>query len=165
MRAVAAFLGAQPALLYGYYLWGGVKEILAATLVATGFGLATAALPVRGLRSALPTVIVAVALADSLSLSGIVWLVPALAAVAVGAWRGSSPPFRRRVGVGAVIVAFGAAPALAMASFVSPFRTAFTGGDRAREPDQARQSASACGGAGPPGTSGSTPCCRRSRAA
>ena len=43
--AVAAFLGAQPALLYGYYLWGGVKEMLAATLVATGFGLATAALP------------------------------------------------------------------------------------------------------------------------
>ena len=99
MRAVAAFLGAQPALLFGYYLWGGVKEILAATLVATGFGLATAALPVRGLRSALPTVIVAVALADSLSLAGVVWLVPALAAVAVGAWRGSSPPFRRRVGV------------------------------------------------------------------
>jgi hypothetical protein len=128
MRAVAAFLGAQPALLYGYYLWGGVKEILAATLVATGFGLATAALPVRGLRSAVPTVIVAVALADTLSLAGVVWLAPALAAVAVGAWRGSSPPFRRRAGVGAVIVAFGAAPALAMASFVSPFRTAFTGG-------------------------------------
>jgi hypothetical protein len=128
MRAVAAFLGAQPALLYGYYLWGGVKEILAATLVATGFGLATAALPVRGLRCVLPTVIVAAALADSLSLVGIVWLAPALAAVAVGAWKGSSPPFRRRVGVGAVIVAFGAAPALAIASVVSPFRTAFTGG-------------------------------------
>ncbi len=128
MRSITAFLGAQPALLYGYYLWGGVKEILAATLVATGYGLATAALPVRGLRAALPTVIVAVALADSLSMAGIVWLVPALGALAVGAWRGSSPPLRRRIGVGAVIVAFGAAPALAMASFVSPFRTAFTGG-------------------------------------
>jgi hypothetical protein len=128
MRAITAFLGAQPALLYGYYLWGGVKEILAATLVATGFGLATAALPVRGLRSAVGTVIVAVALADCLSLAGIVWLVPALAAVGVGAWKGSTPPFRRRVGVGAVVVAFAATPALAMASFVSPFRTSFTGG-------------------------------------
>jgi hypothetical protein len=128
MRAIAAFLGAQPALLYGYYLWGGTKEILAAALIATGFGLATASFGVGGLRRALPSLVVAVALADSLSVAGIVWLAPALAVTAVGAWRGSSPPARRRAGVAAVLVAFASAPALAMASFVSPFRTAFTGG-------------------------------------
>ena len=27
---------AQSALLFGYYLWGGIKEVLAAALVATG---------------------------------------------------------------------------------------------------------------------------------
>jgi hypothetical protein len=128
MRAIAAFLGAQSALLYAYYLWGGVKEILAAALVAVGFGLAADAVSVRGLRYALPAVVVAVALADSLSVAGIVWLAPALGAILVSAWMRSSPPIRRRVGAGAAIVAFGAAPALAIASFMSPFRAAFTDG-------------------------------------
>ena len=91
-------------------------------------------------------VIVAVALADSLSLSGIVWLVPALAAVAVGAWRGSSPPLRRagRRGCGDRRLR-GCARAgdgeLRVAVSHRVHRR-----DRAREPDQARQSASACGG-------------------
>ncbi|MGB7587671.1 MAG: hypothetical protein WBM00_03070, partial [Solirubrobacterales bacterium] len=34
LRALAAFIVAQPALLYGYAMWGGVKEIAAAALVA-----------------------------------------------------------------------------------------------------------------------------------
>ena len=33
-RALVVFAAAQPALLYGYYLWGGVKEIAAAALIA-----------------------------------------------------------------------------------------------------------------------------------
>ena len=37
LRAAAAFVAAQPALLFGYYLWGGVKEVAAAALIA-GFG-------------------------------------------------------------------------------------------------------------------------------
>jgi hypothetical protein len=73
-------------------------------------------------------VVVAVALADSLTVAGIVWLAPALIVAAVGVWRASSPPARRRACIAAVVVAFASAPALAMAGFVSPFRTAFTGG-------------------------------------
>ena len=33
-RALVVFAAAQPALLYGYYLWGGVKELAAAALIA-----------------------------------------------------------------------------------------------------------------------------------
>ena len=39
LRAATAFIAAQPALLYGYYLWGGIKEIAAAALVASVAGL------------------------------------------------------------------------------------------------------------------------------
>ena len=34
LRAAVAFIGAQAALIYGYALWGGVKELAAAVLVA-----------------------------------------------------------------------------------------------------------------------------------
>ena len=34
LRALVAFLAAQSALLFGYYLWGGIKEVAAAALIA-----------------------------------------------------------------------------------------------------------------------------------
>ena len=34
LRAAAAFIAAQPALLYGYGLWTGIKEITSAALIA-----------------------------------------------------------------------------------------------------------------------------------
>src|SRR5205823_14342514 len=34
LRALAAFVAAQPALLYAYSLWGGIKELAAAALLA-----------------------------------------------------------------------------------------------------------------------------------
>ena len=42
LRALLAFLAAQPALLYGYSLWGGIKELTAAFLLALGVALAAA---------------------------------------------------------------------------------------------------------------------------
>ena len=39
LRALFAFLGAQASLLYGYSLWGGIKELTAAFLLALGAGL------------------------------------------------------------------------------------------------------------------------------
>ena len=44
MRALLAFLAAQSALLYGYSLWGGIKELTAAFLLALGAALAAALL-------------------------------------------------------------------------------------------------------------------------
>ena len=39
LRALFAFLGAQASLLYGYSLWGGIKELTAAFLLALGAAL------------------------------------------------------------------------------------------------------------------------------
>lgn len=36
MRALVAFIGAQPAILYGYSLWGGIKEVVAAFTLGLG---------------------------------------------------------------------------------------------------------------------------------
>ena len=36
LRALVAFLAAQPALLYGYSLWGGIKEMTAAFMLVLG---------------------------------------------------------------------------------------------------------------------------------
>lgn len=83
-RAVAAFLGAQSALLFGYYLWGGVKEIAAALLVATAAALAGRLLTSGGgPRRVIPLVVASAALAGVLSAGGLAWLAPILLPVAV----------------------------------------------------------------------------------
>jgi hypothetical protein len=66
-RAAVAFIAAQPALLYGYYLWGGVKELLAIALVATGAALLPAALERKRRYRCVPLLIVFGALAGSLT--------------------------------------------------------------------------------------------------
>jgi len=67
--ALVAFVGAQPAILYGYALWGGVKELTAALLVVLAVALA-----VRG--ALVPLAVAGAALLDVLSLGGLVWLAP-----------------------------------------------------------------------------------------
>ena len=71
LRALIAFLAAQPAVLYGYSLWGGIKEMTAAFLVALGVALAAPLLrrsPAhpREVRSLLPLAISAAALIQTL---------------------------------------------------------------------------------------------------
>jgi hypothetical protein len=86
-RALAAFLAAQPALLYGYSLWGGIKELTAALLVALGAVLAAAAVrrrPVHG-RELLGLGVAAGALAITLSVGAVAWMAPAFALLA-GTW-------------------------------------------------------------------------------
>lgn len=80
LRATVAFLAAQPALLFGYYLWGGVKEIAAAALLATLAALVPAALDGwRSWRVALPAGIAAAAVVALLSAGGAaLWLAPML---------------------------------------------------------------------------------------
>ena len=84
LRAVAAFLGAQAALLFGYYLWGGIKEIAAAAFVVSIAGMA--AFAIREWDSPGPLVPLAVmsaALIAVLSGGGGVWLAPILVVVLV----------------------------------------------------------------------------------
>jgi hypothetical protein len=87
-RAGAAFLAAQAALLYGYSLWGGVKELAAAALVALVAALTGEALKGgRTLRSLLPLGIAGAGLVGVLSIGAVVWLAPALGVVAFSCLR------------------------------------------------------------------------------
>jgi hypothetical protein len=83
-RAIAAFLAAQAALLYGYSLWGGVKEVAAAALLALVAALTSDAFRARRApRALIPLGVTAAALVGVLSIGAAVWLVPAFALVAL----------------------------------------------------------------------------------
>ncbi len=86
-RAFAAFIAAQPALLIGYSLWGGVKEIAAAALIALAAALAPAAVRAGAARQdALLLALPAAALVGVISAGGMIWLLPMLGLLAVIAW-------------------------------------------------------------------------------
>jgi hypothetical protein len=79
-RALVAVLASQPALLFGYALWGGAKELAAALGLALLAALAPAFLKegARSPRRLLPLVVVAAATLAVLSSGGAVWLAPIL---------------------------------------------------------------------------------------
>ncbi len=84
LRAGVAFVAAQPALLYGYYLWGGIKEMTAAALIATTAGISGQA--IRDPRRVGPVLALAIsggAMVGVLSGGGAIWIVPPLVAVLV----------------------------------------------------------------------------------
>jgi hypothetical protein len=84
LRAAVAFAGAQPALLFGYYLWGGIKEVVAAALIAAVAAVAVALLErFREPIAMVALAVTAAALVGVLSAGGLVWVLPALLAVAV----------------------------------------------------------------------------------
>ena len=75
--ALVASVAAGSTLLYGYYLWGGIKELVAATLIA-GAAVATP-LPLQGehrVRAAIPLLVVIWGLVASLSPGGLIWIGP-----------------------------------------------------------------------------------------
>ncbi len=78
-RALAAFVAAQPALLYGYSLWGGIKEMVSAALFGLVAALTAEALrrPVSA-RGLIPLAVATAALLGVLNFSGGVWLAPLL---------------------------------------------------------------------------------------
>jgi hypothetical protein len=80
IRALIAFVAAQPALLYGYSLWGGEKEVTAAFLLVLGIALLTRAIAERPAnpRGLLPLAVSASALIVTLSVGAIAWAGPAL---------------------------------------------------------------------------------------
>jgi hypothetical protein len=83
--AIAA-LAAQPALLYGYYLWGGIKELAGAMLIAAFAVAAPLALTgARRARALIPVGVVLWGLIAALSPGGLVWVGPGLV-LAAGSW-------------------------------------------------------------------------------
>jgi hypothetical protein len=157
LRALVAFVAAQPALLVGYALWGGVKEVAVAFLIALAAALAPAVLrasdfhhtgvgsmsdaladdtapPGRGdaVRDVAPLVLAAGALVGVASGGGLIWLGPMLAALAYLAWR--------RFGLGAAIrraatfvagVAVLAIPVISTGGLLPPTSTPLTNQDDA----------------------------------
>ncbi len=90
--ALVAFLAAQPALLYGYSLWGGIKEMSAAFLLALGVALAAEMVRAEpagsrreALRRAVPLGVAGAAMIQVLGIGAGGWVGPALV-VLVLAW-------------------------------------------------------------------------------
>jgi hypothetical protein len=84
LRALAAFVGAQSALLYGYALWGGLKEVGGAWVIALAATSVLVAINGRpSLRAFLPLAVAAAALLGMLSAGAVIWLAPPLAAAAL----------------------------------------------------------------------------------
>jgi hypothetical protein len=99
LRAFVVFIAAQPAILFGFTLIGGVKEVLAAMLLALVPALALpAALTAARVRALLPLALVTAAIVSVLSYGSALWILSPLAvalALAVGRlgrsvaiWRG-----------------------------------------------------------------------------
>ncbi|HYX75943.1 MAG TPA: hypothetical protein VE757_02095, partial [Gaiellaceae bacterium] len=97
LRAVFAVVAAQAAVLYGYVLWGGVKEVAGAWLLALVAALVPWTLG-RGRRAVLPLAAACATLACVESLPGSVWLAPLfLAVIAYVAWRRTRPVVEQAV--------------------------------------------------------------------
>jgi hypothetical protein len=77
LRACVAFFGAQAALIYGYALWGGVKEVFAPGVVLFAVCLVPrvkAGTP----RQVIPLAAASAVVIEGLSVGGAIWLLPAL---------------------------------------------------------------------------------------
>jgi hypothetical protein len=149
-----AILAAQPALLYGYYLWGGMKEMAGAMLVAAFASVAPLVWEderhgptlegerrmrapegeqrvrtARRLRALIPALVVVWAILSALSTGGLVWLVPggALALLLLSLRRGMRRPSPRVVL--ATVAACGVAAYLALrpGGFVEKNKSVLTG--------------------------------------
>jgi hypothetical protein len=90
IRTLVAFVAAQPALLYAYSLWSGIKELTAAFLLALGVALAAPLLrrpPAdrSDYRAMFPLAVAAGGLLQALSIGAGGWMAPAIVLLA-GAW-------------------------------------------------------------------------------
>jgi hypothetical protein len=88
LRGLVAFGAAQSALLFGYSLWGGIKEVAVALAIAVLAALApSAAEPESGWRRIVPAAIATTALLTMVGSGGVVWALPILGLVAIPLWR------------------------------------------------------------------------------
>lgn len=79
LRALAAFAGAQASIFYGYAMWGGLKEVAAAVLIALIAALVPSLLDREVTpRAVIPLAVGTAATFDVLTVGGAVWLAPIL---------------------------------------------------------------------------------------
>ena len=105
LRIVSAVGASQAALLVGFYLWGGVKELAVAMLVATACALAADGAGRPGWRPLLAPIVAGAAVVPFASPAGLVWLVPVAAGVLLSRLRHGARPVAVAVGTAAVAAA------------------------------------------------------------
>ncbi len=119
LRALVTFVAAQPALLYAYSQWSGVKEVVSASMIALFAGLLALTLPPTDAdgkpRGLLPLGTAIAAELAALSVGGGVWLVAALLVAAVVLGLADAGLFARRAVALVGIVLALSIPALAIA--------------------------------------------------
>jgi hypothetical protein len=107
LRALVAFIASQAALLYGYSLWGGIKEVAAALLLLVSVACVMPIVDARfRIRSFLPLTVATLAVVGINGYGGAVWLPVTLAAVgllSLRVWlRARAWPELAALGVGAI---------------------------------------------------------------
>ncbi len=128
LRALVAFGAAQPALLFAYSLWGGIKEVAVALAIATLAAVAPlAARPGAGWRATLAAAIATTALLTMVGSGGLVWVAPILGLLALGLWRAEGArSLLERAWPLALTVAVLGVPALFAAGAFSPTQGGLT---------------------------------------
>src|SRR5438552_5512867 len=126
LRALVAFVAAQSALLYGYSLWSGIKEITAAALLALVVALVPWTLRQERLRRVLPLALPIAATLVVLNVGGGVWFSALLVLAAVLLVRFGPRVFAPRLATLSVLGLALAAPSLVIAS---SFVHSASGGD------------------------------------
>jgi hypothetical protein len=128
LRAGVAFVAAQPAILYGYSLWGGIKELANALLVAVLAACVVPLLEDGPARAAIPLAAAAAAIVGVMSVGGAIWLALLLPALVLVVWRRGTGVAVRAVAVFAVAgVAFAIPPIVAAFTWLG-HSGAFTSG-------------------------------------
>ena len=123
MAALAAFAAPQAALLYGYALWGGVKEMAVTALVALTAALAAdASREARTGRQVLPLAAATAAGLSTMSAGAALWLGPLLlgSLVVTHRYQRRDVPVRQVVAFAPFALALSAPAIAAASSFVSP---------------------------------------------
>jgi hypothetical protein len=114
-RALCAFVAAQPAILFGYAMWGGVKELATAAAIALVVAVVDVAWRSRARRAVVAPAVAAAAAISITSAAGAIWLAPTALVVMVAFARRSGLPRAARLagatGAFAVVLAL---PAVAV---------------------------------------------------
>ncbi|MDP9223629.1 MAG: hypothetical protein M3P18_07185 [Actinomycetota bacterium] len=121
LRAFVAFIAAQAALIYGYGMWGGIKEMTSVALITLFAALLPDAISAKGpskwhaVRAVLPLAVTVAAELVALSVGGIAWLLPAFVLAATAAVRLNFRLFAIKALALMVFVAILSVPALLVA--------------------------------------------------
>jgi hypothetical protein len=128
LRALVSFGAAQSALLFGYSLWGGVKELAVALAIAALAAFAPGLVDrAGGWRGALPSVLATTALLTMVGSGGLVWAAPILGLAALWLWRlAGVKAVLLRAAPFALLVALLGIPALFAAGVFSPTQGGLT---------------------------------------